>query len=269
MPREPNQTEARGMWDVTRPNQQRNAIYGERWPLTYVPGPPLPDVLFTRSSLAGWGASYSGTNNLDGSLFYPQYNPGWVGWGYGSGQYLDGLGFQVSGGGGQHSQFILNWIYLPTIYTVSTGNTVQVSDVQFEIRICTGHTPDVASRVYEHNGTYQPTPAADYDFKPYHMPQTGNVYGSTLLNFNTIYQFNWHVSQALVVGASSWTAGFGGSMTNYMSANQNPHNVSFSGQTYVMTWYDAQNWHLWNGYSNLGTGTWGGTMGSGFGVTFV
>ena len=29
MAREPNQTEARGIWDVTRPNQQRNAIYGE------------------------------------------------------------------------------------------------------------------------------------------------------------------------------------------------------------------------------------------------
>ena len=37
MAREPNQTEARGMWDVTRSNQQRNAIYGERWPTPYIP----------------------------------------------------------------------------------------------------------------------------------------------------------------------------------------------------------------------------------------
>jgi len=33
MPRQPNNTTAVGMWNVTRPNQQRNAHYGERWPM--------------------------------------------------------------------------------------------------------------------------------------------------------------------------------------------------------------------------------------------
>jgi len=260
MAREPNQTEARGIWDVTRPNQQRNAIYGERWPLPYV---EQPDVLFTRSSLAGWGPSYSGTNNLDGSLFFPQYNPGWEGWGYAQAQYLDTLAFQVSGGGGVHTQFTLDWMYFPTTYP---SQTYVATEIQFEIRICTGYTPAIGSRVYEHHGSYFPTPALSYNFVPYHLPQTGNVYGSTLLNFNTVYQFNWHCSQGLVNGA--WSAGWGGSNSNYMSANQNPHQVSFGGQTYQMDWYSGQNHSAWNGYYNLGTDTWGGTMGSGWAVTF-
>ncbi len=33
MPRQPNDTTAIGSWDVTRPNQQRNANYGDRWPM--------------------------------------------------------------------------------------------------------------------------------------------------------------------------------------------------------------------------------------------
>ena len=33
MPRQPNDTTAIGPWNVTRPNEQRNARYGERWPM--------------------------------------------------------------------------------------------------------------------------------------------------------------------------------------------------------------------------------------------
>jgi len=33
MARQPNDTTAKGMWDVTRPNQMRNAQYGNRWPM--------------------------------------------------------------------------------------------------------------------------------------------------------------------------------------------------------------------------------------------
>ncbi len=40
MPRKPDQTDATGMWDVTHPNQQRDAIYGEKWPLPALAPPP-------------------------------------------------------------------------------------------------------------------------------------------------------------------------------------------------------------------------------------
>ena len=266
MARQPNSTDAYGIWDVTRPNQQRNAIYGERWPTAYVPPPPAPDVLFTRQTQYGWGPAYSGTNNTTGANFVPQTsaNPSWTGWGMGSGQYASGLGFQVSGGGGQHSQFTLNWIYLPTVYA-GQGNTL--SQVQFQIRICQGLTAAVGSRVYEHyEYNYDPNPAINYNFKPYELPATGNVYGSTLLNFNTQYQLTWNNVQGLVGGA--WGGGWNKIHANYMTANQNPHNVSFSGQTYSMTWYDPQNISSWNSYTNIGTGVWGGTMGSGWAVTF-
>ena len=36
MPRIPNTNDANGVWDL---NQQRNAAYGQVWPLTYVPVP--------------------------------------------------------------------------------------------------------------------------------------------------------------------------------------------------------------------------------------
>ena len=271
MAREPNQTEARGIWDVTRPNQQRNAIYGERWPLTYVPPPPAPDVLFTRQTQYGWGPAYSGTNNTTGANFVPQTsaNPSWTGWGMGSGQYASGLGFMVSGGGGTYSQFTLDWIYLPTIYA---GQSNTLPQVQFEIRICNGLTAATGSRVYEnYEYNWSPNPAINYNFKPYNLPATGNVYGSTLLNFNTQYQLTWHNVQGLVNG-SSWLGGWGNVHANYMSANQQTHNVSFSGQTYSMTWYDPQNINQWYSsgtwLTNIGTGTWGGTMGSGWAVTF-
>jgi len=61
MPRIPNVNDAVGMWDVTRPNQQRNAAYGERWPVTYIQPPAWSGTRYF---------SYCGFNGSNQSGYY-------------------------------------------------------------------------------------------------------------------------------------------------------------------------------------------------------
>lgn len=56
MARQPNTTDANGIWDVTRPNQHRNAAYGQRWPETYVPTPAWSGTRYF--SLHGYNGAY-------------------------------------------------------------------------------------------------------------------------------------------------------------------------------------------------------------------
>lgn len=94
MPREPNTSDARGMWDVTRPNQQRNAEYGERWPPTYVPYSSQQQYIRRQSGT--WGGLTDGTT----TNAYPVTNPagtnlsGTSGWSF-SGNNCDAISFYV------------------------------------------------------------------------------------------------------------------------------------------------------------------------------
>ncbi len=72
MARQPNDTTAIGTWNVTRPNQQRNAKYGDRWPMM---PPNYADGYVSRTTGLTSGDSnpqYTGINNWGG--FYVSQN---------------------------------------------------------------------------------------------------------------------------------------------------------------------------------------------------
>jgi len=76
MARQPNSSpgEADGIWDVTRPNQQRNAAYGERWPDPYVPPPNYGDGYTSRVHNISGGNSQSLNAINDWGSFSPSQN---------------------------------------------------------------------------------------------------------------------------------------------------------------------------------------------------
>ena len=76
MARQPNITDAKGVWNVTRPNQQRNAEYGERWPPTQVFPPNYVQGYVSRYT--GWNSgnlnTYPYNNMVNANSVYPQTN---------------------------------------------------------------------------------------------------------------------------------------------------------------------------------------------------
>tara|TARA_R110002020_G_scaffold112669_1_gene259110 strand:+ start:3658 stop:4404 length:747 start_codon:yes stop_codon:yes gene_type:complete len=247
MARQPNSTDAKGMWDVTRPNQQRNAIYGERWPDPFVPVPTGPHVLFTRDDRGGLGASYSGLNNLTGATTIGGWPPMNNGWGFGGGQYADSLGFATQWFA-LTPNFKINWIYFPCFYTSQSGSFA------YEIRICSGLTGDTSARVYETAGVFSPKVDPSGGFERVDLPVTGTTYGTMHLNTGAWYQIMWH---------TNWN----GANSSYASCNRSSHTVTHNGLAQSMSWANPLNVSLWNGYTDLGTTT---TYGShfGFAVTY-
>ena len=70
MARQPNTTDAKGVWNVTRPNQQRNAEYGERWPPTQTFPPNYADGYVARFTGYSSGDTDTQTNAVNNWLRY-------------------------------------------------------------------------------------------------------------------------------------------------------------------------------------------------------
>ena len=85
MPRQPNTDDATGIWDVTRPNQQRNAKYGERWPETYIPVPAWSGTRYF--SLHGYNGAYVSAYNYNNSRTVD------VAWAAGTGSLATGASY--------------------------------------------------------------------------------------------------------------------------------------------------------------------------------
>ena len=242
MAREPNQTEARGMWDVTRPNQQRNAIYGERWPTPYIPY-TFEKCAFSRSNYGGSiSGVYTGLANGNGTNIGTGYPVLYNGWGYGQ-TSMDWVSFQVWDSNGWPSDpYTLDWIMISRPYNASFWT-------DYVVRISTG-TDFSSNVVYETGGSiYLNTSSSVATYQRLDLPNTGTLQGTTNLTMNTDYNIG------LKYTSGWWTySGNSAYMASGVHTTQQTHTLT-NGRTVGMSWFDQVSNANWNGYSNNGTGS--------------
>ena len=188
MPREPNTSDARGMWDVTRPNQQRNAAYGERWPDPFVPVPPRVNCAYADSTNWTVQSPYNGTGNGDmqNAPWTTNGSGGlWNGWGMSSGN-CDMKGFLV-GTNGSKTDYVLNWITAGNPYG---GPNTEYNTAQVRITMGTSNNSN-GNRVYE---AFIPIAFAGSNgnatYRKLELPPNGNTHsgmGSTTLTIGSWY----------------------------------------------------------------------------------
>ena len=182
MPREPNSIEARGIWDVTRPNQQRNATYGEHWPPTYI---PQTNCAFADSTNWTVQSPYNGTGNgnMQNAPWTTNGNGAlWNGWGMSS-SATDMKGFRVTTSGSKPT-YNLAWITAGNPYG---GPNTENNTIHVRITVGNSNNSD-GNRVYE---SYIPIafPGSNgmATYRKVDLPVNGSIMGSTSLTIGSQY----------------------------------------------------------------------------------
>jgi len=244
MAREPNQSEARGIWDVTRPNQQRNAIYGERWPTPYV-----PQVNCAYADSTNWTVQspYNGTGNgnMQNAPWTTSGQGGlWNGWGMSSAA-CDMKGFLVTTNGSK-TTYNLAWITAGNPYG---GPNAEVNTAQVRITIGNSNNSD-GNRVYE---SYIPVSlpgsngAATY--RKVDLPVNGSIMGTTSLSIGTQYMvsLSWD---------HTWNDNPSAPYSTYICGNSQyseSHTISGDSVTMSFSAYSGSNPTSWASKSSNGS----------------
>lgn len=152
MARQPNTSDADGMWGVTRPNQQRNAKYGQRWPETYVAYTPI-QYYYRRMQSGNPTQITDGTSTNAYGFASTESNPGTSGltgssWGYSYGPNTDAISFVIYTPPGHTGteKFSINRLSMGAMNTHSTTKT---NNDTFVIEIVNGMTTGGASVWYK------------------------------------------------------------------------------------------------------------------------